>query len=48
MGLKNLSILLVFLFFCLGCVSNFNEDTYTLDLVLEKDPSQQERRNHPR
>ncbi|WP_104748871.1 hypothetical protein [Helicobacter cetorum] len=36
MGLKNLSILLVFLFFCLGCVSNFNEDTYTLDLVLEK------------
>ncbi len=26
----------MFLFFCLGCVSNFNEDTYTLDLVLEK------------
>ncbi|AFI06288.1 hypothetical protein [Helicobacter cetorum] len=36
--MKNLS--LVFLLFVLlsylGCVSNFNEDTYTLDLVLEK------------
>lgn len=36
MGLKNFLIFLVFLFFCLGCVSNFNEDIYMLDLVLEK------------
>ncbi|GAA7613717.1 hypothetical protein HpJP0108_02660 [Helicobacter pylori] len=34
--MKNLSTLLVFLFFCLGCVSNFSEDTYTPDLILEK------------